>query len=158
MENNLSSYGLFGHPGSTTFSAATSKPLKHADIGHGRRTNRLPDGTYHIVNVSTGTYAALLNDDERSEVVNVTLGLNEKADLGSIVITLLPSSIIEKSYMGFMKWLINHLANDDYKLQNVEFGSFVSHDSSPQVEDPVLGKADAIAWTIRLVQSPNMCR
>ena len=54
------------------------------------------------------------------------------------------------------KWLITHLVHDDYKIQNVDFKSFASHDNGPMVEDPVLGKAQAISWVIRFVQSPSI--
>jgi len=47
--------------------------------------NRLPDGVYHIGNVSTGAYAALLNNDDCSEVVNITFGLNDNPEPGSTV-------------------------------------------------------------------------
>ena len=34
-------------------------------------------GVYQIINVRTGGYAALLNDDDRTEVVNVISGLRD---------------------------------------------------------------------------------
>ena len=50
--------------------------------------SQLADGIYHIVNVHTGAYAALLNDDDRAEVVNITLGLNGDDDQGSTASSL----------------------------------------------------------------------
>ena len=38
--------------------------------------NRL-SGVYQIINARTGGYAALLNDDDRTEVVNVISGLGD---------------------------------------------------------------------------------
>ena len=49
------------------------------------RANRLSNGIYHIINVLTGTYVALLNDDDRSEVVNIIFGLRDDDNRGSKV-------------------------------------------------------------------------
>ena len=49
------------------------------------RVVNLQDGIYHIVNVFTGAYLALLNDDDRSEVVTVTFGLLDEEKRGTQV-------------------------------------------------------------------------
>ena len=46
---------------------------------------QIPIGTYQIVNLHTGAYAGVLNDNDRSEVVNLTLGLDGHGNRGSIV-------------------------------------------------------------------------
>ena len=38
---------------------------------------QIKSGTYQIVNVETGAYAALLNDNDQSELVNLTLGKDD---------------------------------------------------------------------------------
>ena len=45
----------------------------------------IPSGTYRIVNLHTGAYAGLLNENDRSEVVNLTLGLDGHDSRGSNV-------------------------------------------------------------------------
>jgi len=45
----------------------------------------LPNGVYYIVNARTGVYAALLDNNDRSEVVNITFGLYDDGDRGSKV-------------------------------------------------------------------------
>ena len=57
-----------------------------------------------------------------------------------------------------LQWIITHLRQDEYKIQNVDFKSFASHDNGPMVEDPILGKAKPISWTIRMVQNTNICK
>ena len=106
------------------------------------------------MNVFTGSYAALLNHDDRSEVVNITFRLNGDDDPGSAVcIPYRPDC--HRLTNDNTKWQITHLRRDEYKIQNVDFKSFASYDNGPMVEDPVLGKSKAISWTVRLVQGPN---
>ena len=45
----------------------------------------IPTGTYQIVNQHTGAYAGLLNNDDRSAVVGLTLGLEGYEKRGSAV-------------------------------------------------------------------------
>ena len=54
------------------------------------RLSYLADGTYHIINVHTGAYAALLNNNDREEMVNITFGLRgDDNEQGSTVSLLL---------------------------------------------------------------------
>lgn len=48
-----------------------------------------PSGAYHIVNAYTGAYAALLNDDDRSEVVSIIFNLKSDINRGCVVNTRL---------------------------------------------------------------------
>jgi hypothetical protein len=108
-----------------------------------------------IVNVYTNAYLALLDDDDRSDVVTVTLGLLDKGDQGTQVggcgLTLPEEDITYQR-----QWRMTHLGGEQYKIQNVDFNSFISHDHRPQVDDPVLGKPTPIQWLVQLVQSPNV--
>ena len=45
----------------------------------------IPTGIYQIVNLHTGAYAGVANDNDRSEVVNLTLGLDGHDNRGSAV-------------------------------------------------------------------------
>jgi len=45
----------------------------------------IPTGTYQIINLHTGAYAGVVNDNDRSEVVNLTLGLDGHDNRGSAV-------------------------------------------------------------------------
>ena len=45
----------------------------------------IPTGTYQIVNQHTGAYAGLLNNDDRSAVVGLTLGLEGHEERGATV-------------------------------------------------------------------------
>ena len=47
----------------------------------------IPTGIYQIVNVHTSAYAGLLNDNDRSEIVNLTLGLGDHGEQGLTVRT-----------------------------------------------------------------------
>ena len=49
------------------------------------RIEYIRDGTYHIINTSTGAYAALLTEHDRGEVVNITFGLTDDVNRGSEV-------------------------------------------------------------------------
>ena len=40
---------------------------------------------YHIVNVHTGAYAALPNNNDREEIVNITFGLRDDDEQGPSV-------------------------------------------------------------------------
>ena len=42
----------------------------------------VPDGIYYVVNQATGRYATILNDDDRTEVVDIDVGLGKKEDVG----------------------------------------------------------------------------
>ena len=70
-------------------SSSATIPSQFARSGDAssRVSNSLSDGVYHIVNVSTGAFVALLSDHDRSEVVNITYGLEDDSDyLGTQVI------------------------------------------------------------------------
>ena len=58
---------------------SSAAPQKSTQVSY------IPIGTYQIVNLHTGAYAGLLNDNDRSEVVNLTLGLGLNNERGSIV-------------------------------------------------------------------------
>ena len=46
------------------------------------KKEHIPDGIYYIVNQATDRYAAILNDDDRTEVVDIDLGLGKNEDIG----------------------------------------------------------------------------
>ena len=54
-------------------------PQKSTQVTH------IPTGIYKIVNLHTGAYAGVANDNDRSEVVNFTLGLDGHDNRGSAV-------------------------------------------------------------------------
>jgi len=60
-------------------SISSPAPQKATQVTH------IPTGTYQIVNLHTGAYAGLLDDNDRSEVVNLILELGSNFDQGSIV-------------------------------------------------------------------------
>ena len=61
------------------YSISLSAPQKATQVAH------IPTGAYQIVNLHTGAYAGLLNDNDRSEVVNLVLGLDVNDEKGSTV-------------------------------------------------------------------------
>ena len=67
-----------------TIPSASSYPPQ----GSTRSTN-IPNGIYQIVNLDTGAYAGLLDGDERSEVVSLTVGLDDNETRGSNVSLLI---------------------------------------------------------------------
>ena len=99
-----------------------------------------------------GSHAALLNNDVRSEIVNITFNLKDEINRGSEV----DIPIDHKARLTSSQWLITHLGREEYKIQNADFKSFAGYDPNPQIEDQVLGKADPVSWTVRLAQSPNI--
>ena len=42
----------------------------------------LSDGKYHVINMSTGGYAALADDSDQSDVITISVGLREEGDRG----------------------------------------------------------------------------
>ena len=64
-------------------SESLSAPQKDGQLG------MIPNGTYQIVNIDTGAYAGLLDDSDRSQVVNFIPGLNGHSDRGTHVIQIL---------------------------------------------------------------------
>ena len=52
---------------------------------HQQKQACLATGTYQIVNVETGAYAGLINDNDQSDLVNITIGLIERNNKGSEV-------------------------------------------------------------------------
>ena len=112
-------------------------------------------GSYHIVNLETGAFAGLLNDNDQSEVASITMGLHNQYDRGlKVHIFIFSSNPCENNAS---KWLIKHLRSDEYMIQNVDFQSYASYDPAPRMGDAVLGKWDTGGtWRVRVVSSPNV--
>ena len=86
-------------------------------------------------------------------MVTVTFGLLDEENRGTQVRVY---SLLAYDNLTIQQWRISHLGGDQYKIQNVDFETFISHDPRPQVDDPVLGKRTPIQWIMQLVQSPNI--
>ena len=116
----------------------------------------IPNGTYRIVNVHTGTYAGLLNNNDRSDVVSLSLNLDPDVSVGTTVgSSLVPCQ--KPSNLTLRQWSITHLQKDEYKLQSVGFKSYASYDPMPSGGDMVLAKRKGVKeWIIRVVARPNI--
>ena len=54
-------------------------------LEHSAHLGHLHNRSYYIVNVANNTYAALLSDTDRLEVVNITFNLKDSVNRGSQV-------------------------------------------------------------------------
>ena len=58
--------------------------------------------------------------------------------------------------MTRFQWSINYVKRDEYRISDLEFGSFACYDNRPQATDPVLSKRDDTSvWKIRPVLGSN---
>ena len=131
-------------------SISSPAPQKATQVTH------IPTGTYQIVNLHTGAYAGLLDDNDRSEVVNLILELASNFDQGSIVSC--DELWTVRQVLIVLQWRIKHIRSDDYVIQSVDFKSYASYDPSPKLSDPVLGKWEvAKEWRIRVIAKPDVC-
>ena len=111
---------------------------------------------YHIINVLTRTYAALLEDTDRVAVVNIVLNLTEKADHGSEVKII---SLTVPRGLTTLQWHISHREQDNYEIRNVHLErSRAGFDNRPEAADPVLGKwsESGVIWRIRPMRERNI--
>ena len=91
------------------------------------------NGTYRIVNVATGHWAALLDSNNQSGVVTITSNLHQGSKVTSL---FLPELFLSN---GDRQWSVVRHLRSQYKFQSVHYECFAGHNPLPRFGDLVLG-------------------
>ena len=135
---------------------APSQPLEPLPTEQEDSTDTDRRETFYITNVHTGAYAALLDDNDRSELVGVTLNLMERPHRGAEV-NICGTFWKIRIQVLIPQWWITHMARDQYTIQNANFTSFAGYDSRPTVDSTILGKWQVVSvWQIRSTPTPGV--